>query len=166
MAQDNAEDGAVTNRETTLIEEIEQLEAAIQTLKLHLSFAQKALRAKNKMLNAYSKREPNDPFTRSQRRVLVMVAQGYFNEQIAQTLSLSERTVRTHISHIINVLGVKNRVHVARHAWSNGLISIDEAWETVKSMQWRDNGAPVVVLPQVQTHTELDLHVLSNGHRP
>ncbi len=49
--------------------------------------------------------------------VLRLVARGMSNREIAQTLGISEGTVRAHVSHILNKLGVSSRyaaVHKAR----------------------------------------------------
>ena len=52
---------------------------------------------------------PSARLTRRQLEVLRMVADGYINHQIARRLNLSEGTVRTHLSHIYERLGVTSR---------------------------------------------------------
>ena len=49
-------------------------------------------------------------------RILVEVAQGKSNSQIADTLSLSEKTVRNHVSAILTKLKVTNRIEAATYA--------------------------------------------------
>jgi DNA-binding NarL/FixJ family response regulator len=51
--------------------------------------------------------------TRREREVLACVAQGVGNREIAQMLSISEKTVKTHLTRIFAKLDVKNRVSAA-----------------------------------------------------
>jgi DNA-binding NarL/FixJ family response regulator len=53
--------------------------------------------------------------------VLRLVARGFTNQRIASELSISERTVNSHLVHIFNKLGVDNRVAAAMHAVRAGL---------------------------------------------
>ena len=50
-----------------------------------------------------------------------LVAQGRSNEEIARALVLSERTVRTHISHILDKVHLANRTQLALYAVRTGL---------------------------------------------
>jgi len=54
--------------------------------------------------------------TRRERDVVLLVARGMSNSQIAATLVISARTVETHMQHIMDKLGVGNRAQIA--AWS------------------------------------------------
>lgn len=56
-----------------------------------------------------------DVLTRSEREVARHAAKGLTNPEIARVLSLSARTVQTHMSHIYAKLGVSSRVQVATH---------------------------------------------------
>ena len=78
--------------------------------------------------------------TPSELRVLIMVAQGYTDKQIASRFNLSERTVRNHVYYILLKLNLKNRTQAALYAWRNNIIHPEEAWETVASIQWRKIG--------------------------
>lgn len=49
--------------------------------------------------------------TPQQFRVLERISQGRLNKQIADTLNISERTVKAHVSVIFEKLGVRNRTH-------------------------------------------------------
>jgi DNA-binding NarL/FixJ family response regulator len=62
--------------------------------------------------------------TQREREVLVLVAQGKSNQDIADALVISERTARTHVSHVIGKLGLESRVQAAIWAIRNGLVSI------------------------------------------
>ena len=43
--------------------------------------------------------------------ILALVAKGLSNQEISKTLFISLRTVKAHVNHILNKLGVKNRLH-------------------------------------------------------
>jgi DNA-binding NarL/FixJ family response regulator len=58
--------------------------------------------------------------TEREREVLVLVAQGLSNQQIADSLVISERTARTHVSNILSKLGVASRTQAALWAIREG----------------------------------------------
>jgi DNA-binding CsgD family transcriptional regulator len=58
------------------------------------------------------------PLTRREREVATLVAQGLSNREIAAALHLSERTVESHVQHILDKLGLRNRTQVS--AWLAG----------------------------------------------
>lgn len=62
--------------------------------------------------------------TRREREVLVLVAEGKSNQDIADALFISERTARTHVSHVIGKLGLESRVQAALWAVRQGLVSL------------------------------------------
>lgn len=53
--------------------------------------------------------------SRRQREVALLIARGLTNRRIAQEFSISERTVTTHVNHILAKLGATSRAQVA--AW-------------------------------------------------
>jgi DNA-binding CsgD family transcriptional regulator/tetratricopeptide (TPR) repeat protein len=67
--------------------------------------------------------EPVDPFglTAREREVLALVAEGYTNRRIADTLFISESTAGVHVSHILGKLGVETRTEAATVAVRLGL---------------------------------------------
>ncbi len=69
-------------------------------------------------------RHPADELTEREREVLVLVARGSSNQDIADALHISERTARTHVSHVIMKLGLVSRVQAALWAVRNGLVTI------------------------------------------
>ncbi|GAA0896834.1 response regulator transcription factor [Pseudonocardia zijingensis] len=60
--------------------------------------------------------------TTREREVLVRVAQGLTNQQIATALRISERTARTHVSNILTKLGLSSRTQAATWAIRQGLV--------------------------------------------
>ena len=67
-----------------------------------------------------------EPLTGREVDILRLVAKGLSNQQIADRLVISERTVRTHISHILDKLHLANRTQAALFALRQGFASLDE----------------------------------------
>jgi NarL family two-component system response regulator LiaR len=67
-----------------------------------------------------------EPLTGRENAVLNLLAKGRTNQQIAQELGIAEATVRTHVSHILDKLGVSNRVEAALHALRMGVATLEE----------------------------------------
>ena len=64
---------------------------------------------------AFSTAHPIHRLTRSERRVLSLVAQGKRNKDVADQLFVSVNTVKTHLQHIFKKLEVSNRRKLRRH---------------------------------------------------
>ncbi|MEN6490502.1 MAG: response regulator transcription factor [Rectinema sp.] len=60
--------------------------------------------------------------TERERHVLALVGEGLTNSEIAETLSLSEGTVKNYISNILTTLGFRDRIQAALFAARNGLV--------------------------------------------
>jgi NarL family two-component system response regulator LiaR len=67
-----------------------------------------------------------EPLTEREVEVLRLVARGLANQDIADQLVVSERTVRTHISNILSKLHLANRTQAALYALRQGLANLDD----------------------------------------
>ena len=56
---------------------------------------------------------------------LRLMADGHSNKEIASALSISERTVKTHLGHLFEKLGVTSRTEAVRVATRRGLVRLD-----------------------------------------
>lgn len=72
-----------------------------------------------------SETDDTHPLTAREREVLVLVAQGLSNRQLARALSLSERTVQTHLTSIMRKLHLGSRTEAALWAVREGLPGLD-----------------------------------------
>jgi two-component system, NarL family, response regulator LiaR len=67
-----------------------------------------------------------DPLTERELVVLKFVAQGLSNQEIAQRLTISERTAGSHVSNILNKLHLANRTQAALYALRGGIADLNE----------------------------------------
>ncbi len=73
-----------------------------------------------------AQRATSAPLTGRELTVLRLVAQGKNNRQIAETLTIREMTVRTHVSSILNKLHLASRTQAALYALREGIAALDE----------------------------------------
>jgi len=76
----------------------------------------------SKLLRQVRAAELPDALTPREREVLGLVATGLANQEIAGRLSISERTVKFHVSSVLAKLGAKNRTQAVRLARERGLL--------------------------------------------
>lgn len=69
-------------------------------------------------------KEKIDSLTKRELEVLIQVANGMFNKEIAIILNISERTVKNHISNIFKKIEVNDRTQAAVFAIKNNLIKL------------------------------------------
>ncbi len=90
---------------------------------LHPAIARKLIRE----LNRPTTLPPVDePLTDREVEVLIFLARGLSNQDIADRLVISERTVRTHVSNLLSKLHLANRTQAALYALKEGLTSLAE----------------------------------------
>jgi DNA-binding NarL/FixJ family response regulator len=83
-----------------------------------------------RMLDRLAAAEPRAPssgntlslLTDREREVLVEIANGHPNAEIARRLYLSEATVKTHVGRIVAKLSLRDRVHAVIFAYDHGLV--------------------------------------------
>jgi DNA-binding CsgD family transcriptional regulator len=76
----------------------------------------------NRVLNNYV----DFPLTKRELEILTYIASGKKNREIADALSISEMTVKNHISHIFEKTGTADRIGVVFLALQNGWLRYDE----------------------------------------
>jgi two-component system, NarL family, response regulator LiaR len=73
-------------------------------------------------LAAADGQEPLDRLTPREREVLVLVGRGFSNKRIAKELGIAEKTVKTHVGHVLAKLGVTDRTQAAVVAVRSGIV--------------------------------------------
>jgi two-component system, NarL family, response regulator LiaR len=66
---------------------------------------------------------PADELTPRELEVLRLIARGRSNKRIALELGVAEKTVKTHVSHVLAKLGLSDRTQAALYAVREGLVS-------------------------------------------
>lgn len=66
----------------------------------------------------------DEKLTRREIEVLKLLAEGLFNKEIAYKLSISEKTVKNHVSNIFKKIGVFDRTQAAVYAIKNNIVEL------------------------------------------
>lgn len=64
-----------------------------------------------------------DQLTEREREVLLHIALGESNREIARELHVSESTVKTHVKHILTKLDLRDRIHAVLYSFEAGLVT-------------------------------------------
>jgi NarL family two-component system response regulator LiaR len=78
-----------------------------------------------RLLREYAQGGPQSSpaaLTAREQEVLALVGRGLANKQIARELSIAEKTVKTHVSHVLSKLGLADRTQAALYAVRVGLV--------------------------------------------
>jgi NarL family two-component system response regulator LiaR len=67
-----------------------------------------------------------EDLTEREREVINLVAKGRSNQEIANELVISEKTVKTHVSNILGKLQLEDRTQLAIYAIKKGLVNLDQ----------------------------------------
>lgn len=78
----------------------------------------------SRLINRDADKEKLEKLTKRELEVLVEIASGMFNRDIASNLNISERTVKNHISNIFKKIDVADRTQAAVFAIKNDLVKI------------------------------------------
>ena len=93
---------------------------------LHPSIARKVLNRFVPSLDKGQRQEPPETLSQREMEVLQLATQGLSNQDIADELSLSLRTVQAHLGHIFNKLRVSSRTEAVVRALKEGWITLDD----------------------------------------
>src|SRR3972149_6226020 len=89
---------------------------------LYPSIARKVVEDYLRRVETGEEGERYDGLTTREKEILTLIAQGLSNQQIAEKLYISIKTVQTHRAHILEKLGLHDRTELVRYAIRKGLI--------------------------------------------
>ncbi|MGD0263291.1 MAG: response regulator transcription factor [Verrucomicrobiota bacterium] len=81
--------------------------------------------ALNEFVSSGGKKEPFAQLTLREREVLVLIAEGQSNKEIADRLGIGVRTIETHRERIMRRLNIHSVAGLTKYAIANGLISLE-----------------------------------------
>ncbi len=99
------------------------LSRAIKTVYAGEDFIDKKLLPMYNEKVLYAEDDPLD-LTKREREILILIAKGCVNKDIADKLSISEKTVKNHISNLFKKIGVTDRTQAAVYAIKNNFVDI------------------------------------------
>ncbi len=83
---------------------------------------QRLLKGLANLQNDFSSLEQPDPLTDRETEILRLMAGGYSNKEIANSLGVAEGTVKNHVSNILSKMGVRDRTRAVLKAFELGQI--------------------------------------------
>ena len=106
---------------------LEQLVSAIRTVAgggslVQPAVTQRLLSGLEHMHNAFVSLEQPDPLTDRETEILRLMAGGFSNKEIANSLGVAEGTVKNHVSNILSKLGVRDRTRAVLKAFELQLV--------------------------------------------
>lgn len=106
--------------------ESSELKKAIRAVRDGENYIQPSLipALNSQLLNRDTDKDKISSLTNRELEVLVQVANGMFNKEIATNLNISERTVKNHISNIFKKIDVSDRTQAAVFAIKNNIIKL------------------------------------------
>lgn len=106
--------------------EFSELKRAINTVISGETYIQPSLIPilNNRMVSRDKDKDKIEELTKRELEVLIEVANGKLNKEIANELKISERTVKNHISNIFKKIDVSDRTQAAVFAIKNDLIKL------------------------------------------
>jgi DNA-binding NarL/FixJ family response regulator len=84
--------------------------------------SQRLLKGLENLHNDFSSLEQPDPLTDRETEILRLMAGGYSNKEIANSLGVAEGTVKNHVSNILSKMGVRDRTRAVLKAFELGQI--------------------------------------------
>jgi len=76
-------------------------------------------------LDRLAERTPSVELTPREKEVLVSITQGLSNREIAERLKIAEKTVRIHVSSVLQKMGARDRTQATIYALQRGLVHFD-----------------------------------------
>ena len=106
---------------------LEQLVDAIERVAAGGSLVQPAMSQRllaglESMHNEFASLDRPDPLTERETEILRLMAGGYSNKEIANSLGVAEGTVKNHVSNILSKLGVRDRTRAVLKAFELKLV--------------------------------------------
>jgi DNA-binding NarL/FixJ family response regulator len=106
---------------------LEQLVEAVKTVAAGGSLVQpvvtqRLLTGLKHMQNDFASLDRPDPLTERETEILRLMAGGYSNKEIANSLGVAEGTVKNHVSNILSKLGVRDRTRAVLKAFELGIV--------------------------------------------
>lgn len=83
---------------------------------------QRLLSGLKNMQNDFASLDRPDPLTDRETEILRLMASGYSNKEIANSLGVAEGTVKNHVSNILSKLGVRDRTRAVLKAFELGIV--------------------------------------------